>query len=44
MLTKPLPGFSGVLGRGGYHVLHWGKTTNKAAKRVDKPHALPINY
>ena len=41
---KTLPGFSEILVRNGYHVLHWGKTTNKAAKRVDQTHALPIHY
>lgn len=41
---KELPGFSELLVRGGYHVMHWGKTTNKPAKRVDSTHALPINY
>jgi uncharacterized sulfatase len=24
--------------------MHWGKTTNKAAGRVDRTHALPINH
>ena len=41
---KELPGFSELLVRNGYHVMHWGKTTNKPAKREDKTHALPINH
>jgi uncharacterized sulfatase len=41
---KKLPGFSEMLVRSGYHVMHWGKTTNKSANRVDQAHALPINY
>jgi len=41
---KALPGFSALLVQAGYHVLHWGKTTNKSAKRVDRTHELPINH
>lgn len=41
---KALPGFSSLLVQGDYHVLHWGKTTNKSAKRVDRTHELPINH
>lgn len=41
---KSLPGFSELLVRGGYHVMHWGKTTSKPAKRVDRTHHLPICY
>ncbi len=41
---KKLPGFSQLLVEGGYHVMHWGKTTNKPAKRVDRTHHLPICY
>jgi uncharacterized sulfatase len=41
---ESLPGFSELLVRNGYHVLHWGKTTNKAAKREDNTHALPIHH
>lgn len=41
---KALPGFSEMLVKNGYHVMHWGKTTNKTARRVDTTHALPINY
>ena len=41
---KALPGFSELLVRGGYHVMHWGKTTNKSARRVDKTHEIPINH
>lgn len=41
---KSLIGFSEILVRNDYHVMHWGKTTSKPAKRVDKKHALPINY
>ena len=41
---KTLPGFSGLLVQNGYHVLHWGKTTSKSAKRVDRRHELPINH
>ena len=39
-----LPGFSGMLVEDGYHVMHWGKTTNKPAGRVDRTNATPINY
>lgn len=41
---KSLPGFSELLLRSGYHVMHWGKTTNKAGKRRDRRHELPINH
>jgi N-sulfoglucosamine sulfohydrolase len=41
---KSLPGFSEILVRNGYHVMHWGKTTSKPAKRTDKNHLLPICY
>ncbi len=41
---KSLPGFSGLLVQHGYHVMHWGKTTNKPASLVDRTHALPINH
>lgn len=41
---KALPGFSELLVKNGYHVLHWGKTTNKAGKRLDRRHELPINH
>ena len=41
---KKLPGFSELLVRAGYHVMHWGKTTNKPAGRVDRTHGLPIHY
>ena len=39
-----LPGFSELLVRGGYHVLHWGKTTNKSARKVDRTNQVPINH
>lgn len=39
---KALPGFSEILVRNGYHVMHWGKTTSKPAKRTDRNHVLPI--
>ena len=39
---KELPGFSELLVRSGYHVMHWGKTTQKPAKRVDHTHLQPI--
>ncbi len=39
---KKLPGFSELLVRNGYHVMHWGKTTKKAAKRIDRTHLPPI--
>ena len=39
---KKLPGFSELLVRNGYHVMHWGKTTQKSAKRVDRTHLAPI--
>jgi uncharacterized sulfatase len=41
---QSLPGFSEILVENGYHVLHWGKTTNKSARRVDQSHALPIHH
>ena len=40
---KSLPGFSELLVKNGYHVMHWGKTTNKSAKRVDRSNDLPIH-
>lgn len=30
--------------KNGYHVMHWGKTTNKSADRVDRTHMEPICY
>ena len=39
---KALPGFSEILVKNGYHVMHWGKMTNKTAHRVDTTHAIPI--
>ena len=39
---KSLPGFSEILVRNGYHVMHWGKTTSKPAKRTDRNNMLPI--
>ena len=41
---KSLPGFSELLVKNGYHVMHWGKTTNKSAGRRDRTHELPINH
>ena len=41
---KSLPGFSELLVKNGYHVMHWGKTTNKSGKRRDRTHDLPINH
>ena len=41
---KSLPGFSELLVKSGYHVMHWGKTTNKSAKRVDKTQDVEINH
>jgi N-sulfoglucosamine sulfohydrolase len=41
---ESLPGFSELLVQNGYHVMHWGKTTNKSAKREDQTHALPIHF
>lgn len=41
---KDLPGFSELLVKDGYHVMHWGKTTNKTAGRRDRKHDLPINH
>ena len=41
---KSLPGFSELLVKNGYHVMHWGKTTNKSGKRRDRRHELPINH
>lgn len=35
---KSLPGFSELLVKNGYHVMHWGKTTNKHAGRQDLTH------
>ena len=39
---KSLPGFSELLVKNGYHVMHWGKTTNKSGKRRDLTHKDPI--
>ena len=39
---KALPGFSELLAKNGYHVMHWGKTTNKSAGRVDRTHMVSI--
>ena len=39
---KSLPGFSELLVKNGYHVMHWGKTTNKTAGRRDLKHKDPI--
>ena len=39
---KSLPGFSELLVKNGYHVMHWGKTTNKSAGRRDLTHKDPI--
>ncbi|WP_197441462.1 sulfatase family protein [Thalassoglobus neptunius] len=39
---KSLPGFSELLVKNGYHVMHWGKTTNKHAGRRDLTHKDPI--
>lgn len=39
---KSLPGFSELLVKHGYHVMHWGKTTNKAGKKRDLRHKDPI--
>ena len=39
---KSLPGFSELLVNNGYHVMHWGKTTNKAGNRRDLQHKDPI--
>ena len=41
---KSLPGFSQLLIQNGYHVMHWGKTTNRSAGRVDRTNELPINH
>ena len=41
---KSLPGFSEILVKHGYQVMHWGKTTNKSGRRVDKTHGIPINH
>lgn len=41
---QSLPGFSELLLKSGYHVMHWGKTTNKPAGRTDRTHATPINH
>lgn len=35
---QSLPGFSELLVKNGYHVMHWGKTTNKAGKIRDLTH------
>jgi uncharacterized sulfatase len=37
-----LPGFSEMLHKNDYHVMHWGKTTNKSGKRRDFTHKDPI--
>jgi N-sulfoglucosamine sulfohydrolase len=39
---KSLPGFSELLVKNDYHVMHWGKTTTKAAGRSDNAHMEPI--
>jgi len=39
---KSLPGISELLVKNGYHVMHWGKTTNKSAGRRDLTHKDPI--
>lgn len=39
---KSLPGFSELLVKNGYHVMHWGKTTSKSAGRSDNTHMEPI--
>ena len=39
---KSLPGFSELLVKNGYHVMHWGKTTNKHAGRRNLTHKDPI--
>jgi N-sulfoglucosamine sulfohydrolase len=39
---KSLPGFSELLVKNGYHVMHWGKTTSKSAGRSDDAHMEPI--
>lgn len=39
---QSLPGFSELLVKNGYHVMHWGKTTNKSGKRRDFTHKDPI--
>ena len=41
---RSLPGFSESLVKNGYHVMHWGKTTNKSAGRVDRTHDVAINH
>lgn len=41
---RSLTGFSELLVQNGYHVMHWGKTTNKAGKKVDRTHGNPIHY
>lgn len=41
---KSLPGFSELMLKSGYHVMHWGKTTNKSGSRTDETHALPVNH
>ncbi len=35
---KSLPGFSEILLKNGYHIMHWGKTTNKNARKSDNKH------
>ena len=39
---QSLPGFSELLVEHGYHVMHWGKTTNKSAGKRDFTHKDPI--
>jgi len=41
---KALPGFSELLVKQGYHVMHWGKTTNRAGALRDRRHEVPINH
>jgi len=41
---KDLPGFSEILVKNGYHVMHWGKTTHKPAGRKDNKNGGPIHH
>ena len=41
---KSLPGFSELLVKNGYHVMHWGKTTNKSVGKVDRTNDAPIHH
>ncbi|MEM9365500.1 MAG: sulfatase [Planctomycetota bacterium] len=41
---QSLPAFPELLVEAGYHVMHWGKTTNRSAKRVDRTHDAAINH